>query len=98
MPAPADEILKRFGAEPESADRLAAQAAAAQRVLGVHGVSVTARQTSDPAGRAKRADVEQVFRVHDTPTRRDPLHRTVESPQPVTPDTADVFNQLFGRG
>jgi hypothetical protein len=92
------EVLKRFGADPESADRLAAQAAAAEAVLGVHGVSVTARETTAPSGMAARSDVESHFRVHDTPSRRDPLHRTVELPKPVTPEVADLFNRLFGRG
>jgi hypothetical protein len=98
MPAPADEILKRFGTVAESAERLAAQAAIAHTVLGIHGVSVTARETPAPAGRANRADVERMFRVHDTPTRRDPLHRTVELPMPVTAEAAEEFNRLFGRG
>jgi len=93
-----DEQLKRFGLAPESADRLAEQAAAAEAVLGVHGVSVTARPTTAPAGTAGRSDVEKHFRVHDTPSRRDPAHRTVELPKPVTAETATLFNQLFGRG
>jgi hypothetical protein len=94
----ADEQLKRFGTDPESAEKLAAKAAAALAVLGVHGVSVTARDTNSPAGLAARSEVEAVFVVHDTPTRRDPLHRTVELPQPVTPEVAESFNRLFGRG
>jgi hypothetical protein len=93
-----DESLKRFGLAPESADRLAEQAAAAEAVLGVHGVSVTARDTTAPAGVAARSAVEKRFRVHDTPSRRDPLHRTVELPKPVTAEVADEFNRLFGRG
>lgn len=93
----ADEILTRFGTDPESAERLAAHAAAAASVLGIHGVSVTARGTSAPGGQAARSDVEQQFPVHNTPTRRDPLHRTVELPQPVTPEIAEQFNRLFGR-
>jgi hypothetical protein len=92
------ETLTRFGTDPESADRLAAQAVAAESVLGIHGVSVTARATTAPGGRAARAAVEQLFRVHDTPTRRDPLHRTVELSKPVTAEAAEAFNQLFGRG
>ena len=88
------EILKRFGTEPESAERLAGQAAAAESVMGIHGVSVTARDT---AARADRAAVEAHFRVHDTPTRRDPAHRTVELPKPVTAETAEKFNRVFGR-
>jgi hypothetical protein len=94
----AEEVLKRFGTEPETAEKLASAAAHAIGVLGIHGVSVTARDTTAPAGRARRSDVEQHFRVHDTPSRRDPLHRTVELPQPVTAEVAERFNRLFGRG
>lgn len=89
--------MKRLGTAPESAERLAAQAAAALSVLGIHGVSVTARDTTSPAGVANRSDVEARFPVHDTPSRRDPLHRTVELPQPVTSEVAEQFNRLFGR-
>ena len=94
----ADEVLKRFGMDPETAEKLASAAAQALSVLGIHGVSVTARETTAPACRAARADVEQHFRVHDTPTRRDGLHRTVELPQPVTAEVAEMFNRVFGRG
>lgn len=94
----AEEVLKRFGTDPETADKLAADAAAAEAVIGIHGVSVTARNTNAPAGHANRSDVEQHFPVHNTPTRRDRLHRTVELPQPVTPEVAELFNRLFGRG
>jgi hypothetical protein len=93
-----EEQLKRFGTDPESAEKLATQAAAALGVLGVHGVSVTARDTTAPAGVARRSEVEALFPVHDTPTRRDQLHRTVELPHPVTPEVAELFNRLFGRG
>lgn len=92
------EELKRFGTDPESAGQLAEQAAAAEAKIGIHGVSVTTRDTNAPAGRASRDEVEKVFRVRNTPSRRDPLHRTVELPEPVTPEVADAFNRLFGRG
>jgi hypothetical protein len=92
------EVLKRFGNEMESAQRLASQSAAAEAILGIHGVSVTARETDAPAGRANRGAVASVFPIHDTPTRRDPLHRTVQLPKPVTPEVAAEFNRLFGRG
>src|SRR5439155_2033565 len=72
-----DEVLKRFGTDAEPAEKLAGDAARAEAVLGVHGVSVTARETTAPAGHAVRADVEAHFPVHDTPSRRDKLHRTV---------------------
>lgn len=93
-----DEILTRLGVDPEPADRLAAQAAMAESVLGIHGVSVMARTTSAPGGRTVRSVVELVFPVRETPCRRDPLHRTVELPKPVTPEVAETFNRLFGRG
>jgi len=49
------------------------------------------------ASTGNRRETEEHFRVHDTPTRGDPLHRTVELPQPVNADVADLFNRLFGR-
>lgn len=74
MPAPVNEALTRFGSDPESVERLASRASAAAGGPGIHSVSVTARVTDSPGGRARRADVEQHFRAYDTPTRRDPLH------------------------
>jgi hypothetical protein len=93
-----DELLKRFGTDPEPTGKLAADAAKAEAVLGIHGVSVTARSTDKPAGTARRADVAAHFPVLDTPSRRDPSHRTIELPKPVTAEVADLFNRLFGRG
>ena len=37
------------------------------------------------------------FKVHDTPTRNDPNHKTIELPKPVTPEDAKDFNKVFGR-
>ena len=91
------EILKRLGTSRESASRLGRKAADAEQVFGIHGVSVTAGTASVPAVSAAREEVERCFPVHDTPTRADPLHRTVELPKPVTQETADEFNRLFGR-
>jgi hypothetical protein len=92
-----EEILKRLGTSRESAARLARKAAEAEQVLGIHGVSVTAGTAQGDVSAAARADVERSFPVHDTPTRADRLHRTVELPTPVTQEVADQFNQLFGR-
>lgn len=90
------EILTRFGGAAETAADLARQAADASKAGFPHGVSVTARNT--PHGsKAAREAVEQEFPVHNTPTRRDKMHRTVELPKPVTQQVADRFNQLFGR-
>ncbi len=90
-----DETLTRFGDEPETAEKLAEDAARAEAALGIHGVSVTARLPRRPAPSAPRSIVEQHFGVHNT--GKDPLHRTVELPKPVTQEVADLFNQLFGR-
>lgn len=97
MASGVDERLTRFGTEPESAEQLDAQAKAALQVLGIHGVSVTAKVTAKPGGTCWRSDIEPYFLVHDTPSRRDPLHRTLELPDPVTEELADLFNRLFGR-
>ena len=90
-----DEILTRFGDAWESADKLAKDAARAEAIIGIHGVSVTARPPKRPAPSALRSDVEQHFKVHETSS--DPLHRTVELPRPVTAEVADLFNRIFGR-
>jgi hypothetical protein len=63
-----EEILKRFGTDPEPAEHLAEQAAAAEAVLGIHGVSVTARPTTAPADTAARGDVESTS-AFTTPLR-----------------------------
>jgi hypothetical protein len=91
------ENLARLGTSPESAARLARKAAEAEAVIGIHGVSVTAAPEHRACSRASRVEVERAFRVHDTPTRHDPLHRTVELPKPITHEVAQRFNLLFGR-
>ena len=91
------EILNRLGTSRESVSRLSRKAAEAEAALGIHGVSVTAGTPQGPASRVPRPIVERHFRVHNTPTRADPLHRTIELPKPIAQQTADLFNQLFGR-
>lgn len=95
------QTLVRFGTEFEPADVLENLAHRAQDQLGIHGVSVVAidRVTvRTPASFASRLDVEASgFPVHDTPTRRNPHHKTVELPHPVTVKVAERFNQVFGR-
>lgn len=94
------EVLSRWGASRESANRLARKAVDAETKIRIHGVSVSAAEPAphEEVSTASRVDVEQYFRVHDTPTTSDPLHRTVELPKPVTQGDADLFNRLFGRG
>jgi len=91
------ETLSRLGTSKESASRLGRKAAEAEGQIGIHGVSTTAGTPKGAASQAARGDVEQAFKVHDTPTRADPLHRTVELPKPVTQQIADTFNRIFGR-
>lgn len=90
-----DEVLYRFGPAPESAAKLADDAARAETVLGIHGVSATAKRPRRPAPSAHRSEIEKHFAVHNT--GRDPAHRTIELPKPVTQEVADQFNRLFGR-
>ena len=87
--------LYRFGLEPESAERLAEQAADAERQNFTHGVPVFSRTTRRDAVSASRVEVERHFRVHKT--GRNPYHYTVELPKPVTDQVAALFNHLFGR-
>ncbi len=92
----ASELLTRFGKNVEPAEKLGAQAAAAEAQVGIHGVSTTARPNPRTEGSsAARSAVEKIFNVHNT--GKDPFHRTVELPKPVTQAIADAFNRLFGR-
>lgn len=91
------ENLKRLGTSRESVSRLTRKAAEAELILGLHGVSVSAGESPVAASEAERLEIETHFVVHDTPSRNDPLHRTVELPKPVTAEVADLFNRLFGR-
>ncbi len=91
-------ILYRFGSDKESGSRLSRKAAEAKKKIGIHGVSTS--ETKPLPGTdyrsAPRNNVEIHFPVHNTPTRQDPNHRTVELPEPITPATVKIFNDLFG--
>jgi hypothetical protein len=87
--------LYRYGLEPESADGLARDAAAAEMRGYLYGVSVFSRSSRPAAASAQRAEVEAAFPAHKT--GRNPYHYTVELPKPVTDAVADLFNRLFGR-
>lgn len=97
MTGAAGEILSRLGSSKESVGRLTRKAAEAEEKLGIHGVSTSAAPATGEASSAARSAIEQHFPVHNTPTRADPLHRTVELPKPVTQKAADIFNSIFGR-
>src|SRR4051812_9780215 len=92
-----DEILFRFGTSRESASRLARKAQEALQIIGIHGVSVSATPSEILSSCALRAEIEAHFAVHNTARDFDPLHRTIELPQPVTQKVANTFNRLFGR-
>ncbi|GEM_PF-5982359 len=84
--------LYRFGFKHESATELAKQAARAESMIGIHGVSVRSK-ASFPAPSAPRSEVEKHFSVYKT--GKDPCHYTIELPKPVTDDVAETFNNLF---
>jgi RHS repeat-associated protein len=89
--------LFRLGTSPESPIRLGTKAAAAEEAIGIHGVSVSGAKPEGPASRASQEAVKSEFKVHETPSAKDPQHKTVELPKPVTKSVADLFNDLFGR-
>ncbi len=91
--------LHRLGNSKESASRLGRKAQEAEEHTGIHGVSTSEKK---PQGEiefssSKRNEVEKHFKVHDTPTRNDSTHKTIELPKPVTQGIADIFNKIFGR-
>lgn len=92
-----DEFLKRFGSATESINRLARKAHEAEQIIRIHGVSATAGECEVDCSIALRSDVALLFVVHDTPTRRDPMHRTIELPKPLTQAVVDSFNRVFAR-
>jgi RHS repeat-associated protein len=99
--AEVDEVLTRYASGPESATRL--ERGSEESLLNpeerIHGVSVTA-SPADPARPHQslpRSTVEAQFPVHNTPlVGVDPLHRTVETPHPVTKEVASKWNKLWG--
>jgi hypothetical protein len=93
--ADAPPRLYRFGLGSESAEKLGADAAAAVAIGFPHGVSTFSRSNRPDAASAPRSQVEEFFRV--VKTGRSPFHYTVVLPRPVTTETADTFNRLFGR-
>ncbi len=95
--AETEETVSRLGTSRESAARLGRKAAEAEEKIGVHGVSSTAGNPKGPASSASRSAVEGQFTVHNTPTKSDPFHRTIELPKPVTQAIAYIFNKIFGR-
>lgn len=93
-PAKPGKKLVRYGDKPETAEKLASDAAAAlaNPQVGIHGVSAFYRNPV-PAS-ADFAAVQQTYNVYKTLGKG---HYTIELPNPVTQQVADTFNRAFGR-
>lgn len=93
-----DEIIYRGATYRESVKRLSEQAQASLNnpLEGIHGISASADYYKLDPGRgairqAPRSEIEKHFVVHNTPFPDDPLHRTIELPNPVTNEVADLL-------
>jgi len=90
------QLLFRRGAY-DSVKTLRTQADAAEKVIGVHGVSVStssAAKEGQVVRCASKCDVEAAgFSVQKT--GKDPNHFTVELPKDITKDVAKKWNELF---
>jgi hypothetical protein len=85
--------LVRYGS-PDTAEKLAADAAKAEATIGYHGVSAMLRNPpSVPHGQADFGEAARVFQIIKTGTNRS--HYTVILPKPVTQEVADLFNSIF---
>jgi hypothetical protein len=85
--------LVRYGS-PDTAEKLAADAAKAESTIGYHRVSAMLRSPpSFPHGQADFGEAAKVFPIIKTGTN--PSHYTVILPKPVPRDVADLFNSIF---
>ena len=88
-----DKKLVRYGS-PDTAEKLAADAARAEATIGYHGVSAMLRKPPNfPHGQADFGEAAKVFQI--IKTGRDPSHYTIILPKPVTQEVADLFNSIF---
>ena len=96
VPGSADgKSLVRYGS-PDTVERLAADAAAAEAKLGLghHGVSAMLRKPPKfPHGQADYSEAAKAFDIIQTGENRS--HFTVILPKPVTQAVADLFNSIF---
>jgi hypothetical protein len=93
------QMIYRSGSSKESATRLHKKATeAAEGKVGIHGVSANTTRPDHACSGATCGQLEAAgFRVRDTPSNHDPNHKTIEMPNPVTPDDAKRFNTTMGR-
>jgi RHS repeat-associated protein len=91
-----EKLLFRRGAYDTKA-LLESQAVAAEKIIGVHGVSVSTSPAAKAGQTVRCATCSEVeaagFKVKQT--GRDPSHHTVELPKPITSDVARTWNELF---
>lgn len=91
-----DGPLYRRGSN-DSKNVLERQSAAAEKAIGIHGVSVSASPAAKPGQIVRRTSCSLVeaagFRV--TQTGNDPNHHTVELPKPITSQIVSTWNELF---
>ena len=88
--------LYRFGRNAETLDKLAGDAAAAERQIGHYGVSTTSK--INPAkGYVPKASLSEIQKYFEVVKTGAPNHYTVKLPNPLTQENVDIFNGLFGR-
>lgn len=92
-------VIYRQGDSFETATRLERKATEAENSnIKIHGVSGSTTKPDVPCSSATCGELEAAgFKVHDTPTRADPNHVTIELPKPVTSEDAQRFNGVLGR-
>lgn len=80
--------------------RLQRKAEEAEEKSDIHGVSASVAGSDDKPdwSSATRSALERNdFIIHQTPTKANPHHVTIELPKPITKEVADAFNRAFGR-
>ncbi len=97
-----DDTLYRFGAGPQSAERLAAEAENAVAKGFPYGVSTSSQlpariAKSGEFGSSTRSAIEQAG-LGVEKTGNSPFHYTVTFPRSVDPELAELFNRVFYGG
>lgn len=94
--AESEKVLYRRGAS-DSKALLTRDAEAAEKVIGIHGVSTSTSSAAKPGQVVRSATSTELekngFAV--TQTGKDPNHHTVALPKPITYDLVRLWNELF---
>ena len=95
-----DEIIWRWGIQPEKLKSLRESCQEAHQIIGIHGVTAFAGETPTDL-KISSATVENLadlgFPVYVTPLNSTPEHRTVELPKNITDETVRIWNQAWRR-